>query len=87
MEATLLVLRDPDASNDYVMEPADAVRIIEIDLGRNWSSYNDFASSLRAGDDDALEFEHSLFETASSLPEGSRVRVAIAEFFSEARNG
>lgn len=83
-----LVIRDPDYENTYVTD-AD-VNVIEIDIGRSWESYKDFAGALREADNEnhaeAIDFEDSIMEEVKDLAEDNPVRQAAEEFFKNARD-
>lgn len=83
---TLLCIRDPDASNDYVCDRGE-LEIITIDVGGSWADHRDFCDCLRQGDDDAVEYEKDILEQVEDLPADNVVRLAVEEFFQNAREG
>lgn len=84
VNASLLVIRDPDWGNDYTYD-GRRINIITIDIGANWKDYKDFCSCLQANDEDAVEYERDLLEQAAKLDENDTVRHEIEAYFKRAR--
>lgn len=81
---TILVVRDPDAANDYTVSAPDGIEVkfVEADLGSGFDSYphNDDEA------DYAIELADSLDTETQHLPEDDPVRVAAMELALQLRN-
>jgi hypothetical protein len=88
MSINQLVIRDPDYENSYVTDAE--INVIEIDVGKNWESFSDFAGALREEDnsshEEAVEFEESIMAEVKHLAKDNPVRQAAENFFQLARD-
>ena len=73
---TVLVIRDPDESNEFVVD--GEVKIIDVDLGRGYASRKELTARLAAGDYDAGEFIDALRQDLAGVPSDSPVHRALA---------
>ena len=75
----VLVIRDPDYENDFVID--GAVRIIDVDLGAQFNGSKDFDAESEQGQ----QWIASTLEQVADLPSGSLVRQRVEDLVDNLR--
>jgi hypothetical protein len=72
---TVLVVRDPDESNEITVD--GDVHVVDVDLGRGFSSRKELRARLADDDSSAAEFLKHLQRRLRELPDGSSTHQAL----------
>lgn len=83
MKPTMLVIRDPDHENEYVLD-AD-LDVITVDIGSQWRDFKQLAAALEDEKPEALEWVEGVREDVAHLPEDHPARVRVEELITTAQ--
>lgn len=74
----VMVIRDPDCANDYIISPPDSVDIIDVDLGSFFNGPRDFDADTNP---DQAEWAWGLWQEVADLPDDNPVKKSMLRLF------